>query len=137
MGAAARPGIWPLRPVCLSEIAAHPWPERAPARIVHALKGLPLAWPEKAALVTAFIIAALSIIVWITAFAAVGTMAYGRLNNTLAAWAGMAEMAIALPIWILLRTIDLIESGPRRRRAAREHAAMLRFEANPAAAPEE
>ena len=78
-----------------------------------------LAWPDKAGLVTAALIAVLSTIICATVLMAAGSVFYVRLNYTLAEWAVSAELAIALPIWLLMRAIDFGTDGPAQRRGGR------------------
>ncbi len=75
-----------------------------------------LAWPEKVALVAAFIVAALCVSGWILTFLSVEFVAYGRLDNALAFWTVIAEVVTVVPIWLLLRGIDLVNGGPEARR---------------------
>lgn len=114
-GPVAGPGLWPLGHTDLSGIATHVWPEnlRAPGAVK--LRDMPLAWPEKVALLTAVTIAALCIIVWVTALSSAGTVIYSRLNNALAAWAALAEFGTVLPLWLVLRIVDSVKGGPGRR----------------------
>ena len=67
----------------------------------------------------AVIIAAIAIYVCVVVLVAGETVTYGRLNNALAAWTGIAELGIALPIWLLLRVMDTLTGGPWHRHADR------------------
>jgi len=80
-----------------------------------------LAWPEKAGLVIALIAAAMSVFACAIVLIVGETVTYGRLNNTLAIWAGMAVLAIAGPPWLLMRVIDALAGGPSRRHMDRAH----------------
>lgn len=79
-----------------------------------------LAWPDKAGLVIGFVVAAMSIDASAIVLIAGETVTYGRLNHALAAWAGIAVLAIAGPFWLLMRVIDTIAGGPSHRRADRQ-----------------
>ncbi|MES2293847.1 MAG: hypothetical protein V4527_11165 [Pseudomonadota bacterium] len=79
-----------------------------------------LAWPEKAGLVTALVIAVLSALACATVLFAAGTLSFSKLNYALAMWSGAAELTIAVPIWLLMRAIDFAANGPARRRADRK-----------------
>ena len=99
---------------------------------------LELAWPDRAALVAAFIIAALCVFAWIVTFLSVETVTYGRLNNALAFWTLVAEMVTAVPFWIFLRVIDFMNGGPEtRRKAALRRRIEPLFEADGAGMPAE
>lgn len=135
-----------LNPVCLADVATRTWPGfEAPAPAndddVHAPpkpKDLPLAWPDKTALVIAALIAALCVVVWTTTLASSGFVLYGRLDHTLALWAAAAELGVALPLWLVLRVADDIGGGPKCRRDV-SHARRIEpwFETDPAPMPGE
>ncbi len=84
----------------------------------------PLPWPDKAALVIAFVIAAMSMYACAIVLIAGETVTYDRLNHTLAAGTGMAVLASAGPLWLLLRVIDTLAGGPSSRRAVLDHAVL-------------
>lgn len=119
--------VWQFNPACLADVATRTWPNspaqtwsddrnlREPPRP----EELPLAWPDKATLVIAVLIAALCVIVWTTTLASAGIYLYGRLDHALALWAAVAELGFALPLWLVLRLIDVVNGGPTRRREAR------------------
>ena len=113
-----RPSVWQLQPLCLADVATRTWPGHLNLREPPKPKGLPLAWPDKVALVLAVLIAAACVVVWATTFTSVGTVLYHRLNNTLALWTAVAELGITFPVWIALRTVDLFQGGPTRRHEA-------------------
>ncbi len=52
------------------------------------------------------------------------TLSYGRLNHALALWTGLALVAGTLPIWLLMRTADILAGGPWRRHADRTRRAV-------------
>ena len=78
-----------------------------------------LAWPDKAGLVTAAVVAVCSTTICATLLMAAGSLFYVRLNHTLADWAVSAELTIVLPIWLLMRVIDFGVDGPAQRRGGR------------------
>jgi len=80
-----------------------------------------LAWPDKAGLVTAFVIAAMSAFACAIVLIAGETVTYDRLNYALAAWSGVAVLAIAAPLWLFMRAIDFLAGGPSRRQANGDH----------------
>ena len=79
-----------------------------------------LVWADKVGLAAVIVIAVLSALACATVLLAADTLSFGRLNHVLAVWSGMAELAVALPIWLLMRGIDFAANGPARRRAARK-----------------
>lgn len=80
-----------------------------------------LAWPDKAGLVIALIVSAMSVFACTIVLIVGETVTYGRLNQALAVWAGLAVLAIAGPLWLLMRVIDTLAGGPSRRHADRQH----------------
>lgn len=76
-------------------------------------------WADRVGLAVAALIALCAACLTVVLIIGVGSLADGRLNATMALWAGIAEAAIAVPLWIILRLADLIFGGPRRRRARR------------------
>lgn len=74
-----------------------------------------MAWPDKAGLVIALIVAAMSAFACAAVLIAGETMTDERLNQTLAAWTGIAVLAIAVPLWLLMRVVDALAGGPSRR----------------------
>jgi hypothetical protein len=101
---------------------------RAPARLWYGigrtklrenaqLKRTHLIWADRVGLVSVVVVAVLSAIVCVAVLLAANTVTFGRLNHALAVWSGVAELAIALPTWLLMRGIDFAIDGPAHRRA--------------------
>jgi len=76
-----------------------------------------LVWADKVGLVVAFVIAVFCVLVCAAALVAAETVTFWSLNHVLIAWSGMAELTIALPIWLVMRGIDFATNGPAHRRA--------------------
>ena len=74
-------------------------------------------WADRIGLAFVAFIAAAAVALSVILFIAIGSgmMSDGRLNGDIALWSGIAEVALALPLWLLLRGIDLLFGGPRRR----------------------
>lgn len=68
----------------------------------------------------AFVVTAMSVFACAVVLVAVETVTYGRLNHVLAVWASLAGLAIAGPLWLLMRVIDTLAGGPSRRHADRQ-----------------
>lgn len=85
--------------------------------------GTRVIWADRIGLAFAVFIAASALALSVILFIAIGggMMSDGRLNGDIALWTGIAEMALAIPFWGLLRTIDLILGGPRRRARHKDH----------------
>ena len=96
--------------------ASPPRADRSGLRSQIPLKRMHLDWPEKVGLVTALVVFVLSAFVCAAVLFAAETVSFGKLNHALAMWSGMAELTIALPIWLLMRGIDFAANGPGRRR---------------------
>ena len=103
-----------------AEAASHPRPHRLNRRQDALRKRIYLVWPEKVGLVTALVIAVLSALACATVLFAAGTVSFSKLNYALAMWSCVAELTVALPIWLLMRAIDFAANGPARRRADRK-----------------
>lgn len=104
--------------------ASRPKANRAGLRQQIPLKRMHLVWPEKVGLVTALAVAVMSALVCATVLFAADTMSFGKLNHALALWSGVAELIIALPIWLIMRAIDFAANGPAHRRANRNFRAV-------------
>lgn len=117
----AQIGAWHGRRTHRIQSEILPWPDRT-AHTAHARRArripLELAWPDRAGLVAAFIVAALCVFGWIVTFLSVETVTYGRLNYALAYWTVAAEMMTVAPGWLALRVIDFMKGGPEARRQA-------------------
>jgi hypothetical protein len=103
--------------VAYAGASARPWhgSDRINRREGARLKRTHLVWADKVGLVTAFVIAVLSALVCAAVLVAADTVTFSRLNHALAVWSGVAELTIALPIWLLMRGIDFATDGPARR----------------------
>ena len=77
-------------------------------------------WADRAGLAIAALIAFSAGLFTIVLFIGVGSLTDGRLNTTMLLWTAIAEIAVALPVWVVLRLLDLVFGGPWRRRARRE-----------------
>lgn len=87
-------------------------------------------WADRIGFAFAVFIAASALAMTVILFIAIGgeMMRDGRLDGDIALWAGLSELALALPFWLLLRGIDLLFGGPqRRRRGERVEPAMRDF----------
>ena len=119
VGNAAQLETWSVRRLRDTEAVVPLQPDHVSGRTDPVRAPRHLAWPDKAGLVIAVIVAAMSIFACAIVLLAGETVTYGRLNNALAAWTGMAELGIALPIWLLMRVIDTVTGGPWHRHADR------------------
>ena len=111
----------PVFEVTYAEASARTWPD---AVRVNRREGVRfhrphLVWADMVGLAAVIVIAVLSALACATVLLAADTVSFGRLNHLLAVWSGMAELTIALPIWLLMRGIDFAANGPARRRAGR------------------
>ncbi len=86
-----------------------------------------LTWADRAGLITAFAIAAAALYTAVITLLAAKTMVSPRLDEALAAWTVIAEIGIALPLWLLLRAIAYLFRGPLAQRHALAHSAHARF----------
>lgn len=83
-------------------------------------KAHPLVWADKVGLVAAFAVAASAALVCAVTFLTVGTMTYRRLDMAMVSSTLVTELAVAAPIWLLMRAVDFAMRGPARRRANRK-----------------
>jgi hypothetical protein len=104
--------------------ASQPYANRAGLGQQIPLRRVHLVWPEKVGLVTALAVAVLSALFCVTVLYAADTVSFGKLNHALAVWSGVAELTVALPIWLLMRGVDFAANGPARRRANRKSRAV-------------
>ena len=74
-----------------------------------------LIWADKFALVLALSVAALGVVAGVAVLAAVGTLSDRRLDLAVVDWIAWVEIATALPVWLIMRGIDLIAGGPSHR----------------------
>jgi hypothetical protein len=113
------PGNKSCLDVADAETSVRPWPDADPvtnqegstSRRIH------LVWADKVGLVAAFVIAVFCVLVCAAALVAAETVTFRSLNHVLMAWSGMAELTIALAVWLLMRGIDFATNGPAHRRA--------------------
>ena len=105
-----------------AEASARPWSDadRGSRGEGIRFKQPQLVWADKVGLAAVIVIAGLSALACATVLLAAGTLSFGRLNHVLAVWSGVAELAVGLPIWLLMRGIDFAANGPAHRRAARK-----------------
>ena len=98
------------------------WPnaDRENSRKETLSTNIDLVWADKVGLVTALVIAILCVLICVAVLIAAETVTYSKLNHVLMAWSGLVELTIALPIWVLMRGIDFVTNGPKRRRADRK-----------------
>ena len=109
--------INPVFGVVYGEATSHPRPHRLNRGQDAQRKRIYLAWPEKVGLATALVVAVLSALACATVLFAADTVSFSKLNYALAMWSCVAELTVALPIWLLMRAIDFAANGPARRRA--------------------
>lgn len=112
----------PVFEVVYAEASTRPWldSDRMNRREGARFKRPHLVWADKVGLAAVIVIAMLSALVCATVLLAADTVSFSRLNHVLAVWSGVAELTVALPIWLLMRGIDFAANGPARRRAGRK-----------------
>ena len=71
-------------------------------------KGVRLPWAEGVALMIALIIAAAAAYVWILGIIGLSGIPHVKFDDAMIAWLTEAELVLVLPIWLLLRAIDVI-----------------------------
>lgn len=79
-----------------------------PPRLNQSMK---LDWPEKIVMGLAILIMASMFLFWVVLADGVGSMHDNRLNIAVFRWFIDMELAFILPIWILLRMINLVSKS--------------------------
>ncbi|HUV97026.1 MAG TPA: hypothetical protein VMV98_06110 [Acidobacteriaceae bacterium] len=74
-----------------------------------------LIWADKFALAIALSVAALAVLAGVAILAAVGTASDRRLDIAVISWTALAEIATALPAWLIMRAIDFMSGGHAHR----------------------
>lgn len=72
-------------------------------------------WADRIALTVAAMIAIVAALSSTVLFIGVGTFTDVRLNAAMLLWSAIIEMTVAVPIWVVLRLIDLLSGGRQRR----------------------
>ena len=72
-----------------------------------------LSWPDKIGIIAASAVAVLCVSLGAMLLASVGTVHVPRLENAIVRWSIYVELAIALPLWLLLRAIDAVRARLR------------------------
>lgn len=79
-------------------------------------------WADRLGLRVAALIALGAFLFSALVFIGVGSLTDGRLAATLLEWTGIAELGIAIPLWMILRLGDRLFGGTGHRRAQHQHA---------------
>ena len=79
-----------------------------------------LPWPDKSALLVAWVIIGLWVLIWILALTGSPSADYLWAAKTLPdmlVWLIKAQIIVTFPLWLFVRGIDLILGGPAKRSA--------------------
>ena len=76
---------------------------------------------DKIALLIAFLIAAAMVFFWILGLIGLSGLPQAKFDHAMIVWAIETELALALPIWLVLRTIDALVRVMNQRSRAYRH----------------
>ncbi len=65
-----------------------------------------LVWADKLTLLMALVVAVVSVLVWLLGIVALDGLSQSRLDRAIMDWTIQAELALVLPLWMVLRVID-------------------------------
>jgi hypothetical protein len=78
-----------------------------------------VAWPDYLGITAAILIVVVGVVIWGLVWTGSDTAVPLVVLRELAIWLLKAELAVALPIWVLARIVDLLAGGPSMRRGGR------------------
>ena len=78
-----------------------------------------LSWPDKIGIVAASAVAVLGGSLGALLLASVGTIHVPRLENAIVRWTIYVELAIALPLWLLMRCVKALRAHRHRLHAGK------------------